>query len=124
LNGIVLSTGPLSVPASTIQRMVDNLNILIVPLANPDGRAFSQSGIANALQDPTIELRDDNGILLFANDNWKESQQTELEANGLAPRNDAESAIVTRLGPGKYTAVLRGKNDSTGVGLVELYRIP
>jgi hypothetical protein len=88
------------------------------------GPSLADLGIADSLSDPTIELRDDNGILLAANDNWKESQEAELQSTGLAPREEAESAILTRLGPGAYTAILRGKNGSSGVGLVELYRVP
>ena len=65
-----------------------------------------------------------DGILLAANDNWKETQQTALESTGLAPKNDSEAAALVRLGPGQYTAILRGKSGSTGVGLVELYRLP
>lgn len=88
------------------------------------GPSLADLGIADSLLDPTIELRDNNGILLAANDNWKEFQQAELQSTGLAPSEDAESAILTRLGPGAYTAILRGKNGSSGVGLVELYRVP
>ena len=93
-------------------------------LSEASGRRSSDLGIADSLLDPTIELRDNNGVLLAANDNWKEPQQAELQSTGLAPSEDAESAILTRLGPGAYTAILRGKNGSSGVGLVELYRVP
>ena len=93
-------------------------------IARAIGPSLASAGVANPLQDPTLELRDRNGILLAANDNWKDSQQTEVESSGLAPQNNAESAIVTRLGPGAYTAIVRGKSNSTGVGLVELYRLP
>lgn len=88
------------------------------------GPSLASAGINNPLADPTIELRDRDGILLAANDNWKSTQQTELESTGLAPKNDAESALLVRVGPGQYTAVVRGKSGSTGVGLVELYRLP
>jgi hypothetical protein len=88
------------------------------------GPSLAGAGIANPLPDPTIELRNSDGILLAANDNWKDSQQSVLELTGLAPRNDSESAIVARLGPGAYTAILRGKDGATGVGVVELYRLP
>ena len=39
------------------------------------------------------------------------------------PPNDLESAIRIALQPGNYTAVLSGKNNTTGVGLVEVYDI-
>jgi hypothetical protein len=93
-------------------------------VARAIGPSLSKVGVANPLQDPTLELRDSDGILLAANDDWKDSQQTVLESTGLSPQNNAESAIVTRLGPGAYTAIVRGKSGSAGVGLVELYRLP
>ncbi|MEN3369511.1 MAG: hypothetical protein V7609_1654 [Verrucomicrobiota bacterium] len=88
------------------------------------GPSLANARIANPLPDPTIELRDSDGILLAANDDWKDTQQTVLESTGLAPNNPAESAVLVRLGPGQYTAIVRGKSGSTGVGLVELYRLP
>jgi hypothetical protein len=88
------------------------------------GPSLASARVVNPLQDPILELRNSDGILLVTNDNWKDSQQTDIQSTGLAPRNDAESAILTRLGPGVYTAVLRGKADSTGVALVEFYRLP
>jgi hypothetical protein len=93
-------------------------------VARAIGPSLANAGVANPLPNPTLELRDSDGILLAANDNWKDSQQTVIEASGLAPQNNAESAIVTRLGPGAYTAIVRDKSGSTGVGLVELYRVP
>lgn len=68
-----------------------------------------------------LERHDANGGLIVANDNWRESQQAEIEASGLAPSNDAESAIVRTLDPNVYTAILRGKNNGTGIGLAEMY---
>ena len=92
------------------------------------GPTLSNSGVTNPLQDPTLELHDGNGTLLVSNDNWKtrsdgSSQQAEIEATGLPPANDLESALVAALPPGNYTAVVRGKNNSTGVGLVEVYNL-
>ena len=70
--------------------------------------------IPGALANPTMELRDGNGALIAANDDWKATQQTEIEATMLAPTNDAESAILTTLATGSYTAILRGAQSSTG----------
>src|SRR5207302_10812344 len=81
-------------------------------------------GITNPLADPTLELHDANGSLLASNDNWKTTQQTEITASGYAPPNDLESAIVTTLAPGNYTAIVRGANNTTGVALVEVYALP
>lgn len=88
------------------------------------GPSLGTSGVQGALQDPTLELRDQNGALITANDNWKETQLAEITALGLAPKNDAESALVASLPPGNATAIVRGKGGTTGVGLVEVYNVP
>ncbi len=88
------------------------------------GPSLTQFGVADALADPTLALHDGNGALLSSNDNWKESQQSEIEATGLAPGDDLESAVLATLPPGAYTAIVAGKNGLTGVGLVEVYRLP
>ncbi|MEY2572943.1 MAG: trimeric autotransporter adhesin [Verrucomicrobiota bacterium] len=93
-------------------------------VARAIGPSLANAGVANPLQNPTLELRDSDGILVAANDDWKESQETAIQSTGLAPQNNAESAILTRLGPGAYTAIVRGKAGSSGIGLVELYRVP
>ena len=85
------------------------------------GPYLSQQGITNPLADPMLELHDSNGTLLASNDNWKDTEQAQIQATGLAPTNDAESAIVQTLEPGNYTAIVRGKSDTTGVALVEVY---
>ncbi len=82
----------------------------------------SLSGLSNRLSDPVIELHDPNGLLLASNDDWK-ANQAEVEATGIPPTNDKESALVADLLPSNYTVVLRGKNNGSGVGLVEVYRI-
>jgi len=87
------------------------------------GPSLTSFGVAGALQDPTLELHDGFGTLIVLNDNWKESQQAEIEATGLQPTNDFESAIVMTLLPAPYTAIVRGKNDTTGVALVEVYNL-
>jgi len=62
-----------------------------------------------------------NGAVIASNDNWKGSQQAEIQAPGLAPTDDRESAIVRSLTPGNHTAIVRGKNNTTGIALVEVY---
>jgi hypothetical protein len=83
---------------------------------------------SGALADTTLELHSGNGTLLASNDNWKtrpdgSSQQAEIEATGIPPSNDLESAIVITLPANNagYTAIVRGKNDITGIGVVEAY---
>ena len=75
------------------------------------------------LADPTLELRDANGALLIANNDWQDNpvQAAELTAAGLAPSNALEAGIAATLPPGLYTALLAGLNNGTGIGLVEVY---
>jgi hypothetical protein len=87
------------------------------------GPSLAAAGIAQPLDDPTLELHDGNGIAIAFNDNWRDAQPTEIEATGLAPANDRESAIVAMLPPGQYTAVLAGRADGSGIGVVEVYKI-
>jgi hypothetical protein len=85
------------------------------------GTSLQQQGFAGALEDPAMELYDSEGNLIGGNDDWKQTQQAEIEQTGVAPKEDREAAIIATLEPGAYTAVLHGKNDNYGVGLVELY---
>lgn len=79
--------------------------------------------VAGALADPTLELHDSNGTTLTSNDDWRSDQESEIVATGLPPNNDAESAILTTLAPGSYTAIVRGANNTTGIALVEVYQL-
>ena len=87
------------------------------------GPALADFGVAGALEDTTLELRDKDGSLITSNDDWKETQQSDIEATGLAPTDDRESAILATLAPDSYTAIVRGKDDTTGVALVEVYNV-
>ena len=84
---------------------------------------------AGVLGDPTLELHDGSGTTIATNDNWKiddqtgQSQQAEIEATTIPPKNDLESALVATLAPGNYTAIVRGAGNTTGVGLVEVYNL-
>lgn len=78
-------------------------------------------GIPDALRDPVLELRNASGTLLASNDDWRDTQERDIGATVFAPGDDRDAAIMTTLLPGSYTAVVRGKNGGTGVGLVELY---
>jgi hypothetical protein len=82
---------------------------------------LQQFGISNALPDTTLQLRDQQGTVVLENDDWKSSQQQELEATGLQPGHDLEAALVTTIQPGQYTAQLRGKNNDSGIGVVQVY---
>ncbi|MFL6531067.1 MAG: PQQ-dependent sugar dehydrogenase [Chthoniobacterales bacterium] len=87
------------------------------------GPSLAGFGVANALQNPTLDLFNSSGTKIATNDNWRSDQQTEINASGFAPTNDAESAIIRTLTPGAYTAIIRGVNNTTGIGLVEVYRL-
>jgi hypothetical protein len=85
------------------------------------GPSLGNFGITNALEDPTLDLVNSNGVVVRSNNNWKEFQQAEITAAGLQPSDDRESALVETVGPGNYTAIVRGNENTTGVGVVEVY---
>ena len=87
------------------------------------GPSLGAAGVANPLLDPTLDLHDANGLLIRSNDNWRDTQESEIIATGLPPSDDRESAIVMDLPPSNYTAIVRGANGSVGVALVEVYDV-
>jgi len=88
------------------------------------GPTLTQFNVSGVLADPFVSLLDGTGNVLYNNDNWKDTQQAAIQATGLAPPNNLESAILRTLPPGNYTAVLSGKNSTTGIGLLEVYSTP
>jgi len=91
------------------------------------GPSLSAFGVDGALTDPTLELHDANGAVVQSNDNWKDNSaadQAELTADQLAPTEDLESAMIVTLPTAAFTAIVAGKDGVTGVGLVEVYRLP
>jgi hypothetical protein len=86
------------------------------------GPSLAGFGITGPLSDPTLELHDGAGTLISSNDNWADGPDAAaIQARGLAPSQQAESALLATLGPGNYTAIVRGINNTTGVALVEVY---
>jgi uncharacterized protein GlcG (DUF336 family) len=85
------------------------------------GPSLAQYGVTSALADPTLELHDSTGAIIATNDNWADTQQSDVLASGIPPPNELESAIVRTLPPGAYTAIVDGKNGGTGTALVEVY---
>jgi hypothetical protein len=86
------------------------------------GPSLTAAGINGALANPMIELHNSSGATIASNDNWQSSAQASaISATGLARTNPLESAILTTLSPGSYTATVRGANNTTGIGLVEVY---
>jgi uncharacterized delta-60 repeat protein len=78
-------------------------------------------GVSGALADPVLELHGSGTFTTITNDNWRDTQESEIQATGIPPGNDLESAIVATLPAGAYTAIVRGKDGGIGVGLVEAY---
>jgi hypothetical protein len=123
--------GPLAVNISTRGRVDVGDNVMIggVIVAGQSSqrvmvRAIGPSIPVNGkLADPTLELRDGNGGLLFSNNNWRSDYEADIITTGLAPTNDLESAIIAILPPANYTAVVRGVANTTGVALVEVYSL-
>jgi hypothetical protein len=97
-----------------------SLNVLVRAL----GPTLGDFGVAGVLANPTLDLVNSSGTPIRSNDNWKDSQRTEIEAASLAPTHDEEAALIQTLPPGAYTAIVRGSGRTTGVGLVEVYNIP
>ena len=87
------------------------------------GPTLAQFGVTNAMQDPTLELRNSSGSLIAFNDNWQQASNSQSIPANLQPPNGLESAILTALSPGSYTAIVRGLNSGTGTALVEVYDI-
>jgi phospholipase/lecithinase/hemolysin len=87
------------------------------------GPTLSSFGITQPLQDPTLEVRDANGGLISFENDWQDNTPTAVKATLLKPSDDREPAVVLSLPAGNYTAIVRGKNGTTGVALVEAYRL-
>ncbi|HEY2139462.1 MAG TPA: hypothetical protein VGH00_05235, partial [Chthoniobacterales bacterium] len=86
------------------------------------GPSLSAAGISDPLSDPSVELRNASGTVLDSNNNWGDHPKAaQIQAEGLAPSQPAESALQITLSPGNYTAIVRGAGGATGIGLVEVY---
>src|SRR5207244_11355014 len=84
------------------------------------GRPLAATGVPAPPADPALDLYE-RDTLIMSNNDWKDTQESEIEATGIPPTNDFESAIVATLAPGGYTAILHGNDGGTGNGLVEIY---
>ncbi len=87
------------------------------------GPSLASAGVTDALPDPTLELRDMNGALVASNNDWRDSQAAEVLGSSLAPPSDKEPAAVANVAPGAYTAVVRGRHRTTGIAVLEVYRL-
>ncbi len=107
-------------PSSPSISLVTSENHVLVRAIGPELTAF---GVTGALEGTTLELHDKDGALITSDDDWKKTQKADIEATGLAPKDDRELGILMTLAPDSYTAIVRGKNDTTGVALVEVYNV-
>ena len=86
------------------------------------GPSLTQFGVTGVLADPFLQLRDANGNLVEANNDWQQSSEAAtIIADDKAPSNAKESAMVPILSPGNYTALVTGVGGTTGTALVEVY---
>jgi hypothetical protein len=85
------------------------------------GPSLARYFVPNFLADPVLELHGPGAFVTITNDNWRDTQEAAIQASGIPPTDDKESAIDATLAPGQYTAIVRGKNNTTGVALVEVY---
>ena len=85
------------------------------------GPSLTHFGVPDVLADPVMELHGPGAFATIINDNWRDTQETEIQATGIPPTDNLESAILVTLTPGAYTAIVKGKNNTSGVGLIEVY---
>jgi hypothetical protein len=89
------------------------------------GPSLTRYGLVDVLADPVLELHGPSGFVTITNDNWRDTQEAEIQATGLPPTNNLESAIVAVLAPGNYTAIVRANGPTplarSGLALVEVY---
>ena len=116
-----VQTGNNVMIAGVIVQGPDNQQVVVRGL----GPTLAQPpfNVPNVLANPFLDLRNAQGTRVLANDNWKSTQQAQIQSTGLAPPNDTESAILATLTPGNYTAILSGTNNVTGNALVEVYAL-
>lgn len=106
ISGIIISGNPLSV------------------LIRALGPSLADAGLPGVLPNPTLELRDSNGVLIASNDDWRKGgQEAEIIASGLPPPNDLEAAVITFLPLGIYAAIVDGAGGTTGLGFVQWYSL-
>jgi hypothetical protein len=98
----------------------DAAESVVIRAIGPDLLAV---GVPGALSDPTLELRDASGTLLALNDDWRETQEQELEQTSLGPNDNRDSAIFAALIPGHYTAIVRGRENAAGIALIEVFAL-
>jgi sugar lactone lactonase YvrE len=87
------------------------------------GPSLTAQGVSGALQDPVLRLFNSSGTVIATNDNWKDTQQAQIQATGLAPTDDRESAILATLPAGAFTAIITGAGNTTGIARVDVFNV-
>ncbi len=113
IGGLIVGNGSGTDGAGSVRVLVRGL-----------GPSLTARGVEGALANPELLLFDHNGAILATNDDWNATQAAEITATGLAPENSRESALLATLTKGNYTAIVRGRDRSSGVGQVEFYTVP
>jgi hypothetical protein len=85
------------------------------------GPSLTHFGVTNPLADPVLELHGPGSFATITNNNWRDTQEDAIQATGIPPTDDLESAILVTLNPGAYTGIVKGQNNSVGVALIEVY---
>jgi len=85
------------------------------------GPSLTHFGVPDVLADPILELHGQDAFVTIINDNWRDTQEDAIQATGIPPTDNLESAILATLPPGAYTGIIKGKNNTSGVGLIEVY---
>jgi hypothetical protein len=114
-----VETGDNALIAGFIVQGADSKKV-IVRAIGPSLKIY-ETPIPGRLLDPVLQLYNGSGSVIATNDNWRDTQQEAVTDSTIPPTDDKESAIVASLAPGNYTAVVRGKNDTTGIAVVEVY---
>ena len=118
--GLVQTGDNVMIGGFIIGRIEENSSVILRAI----GPSLTALGVAGALQDPVLELHDENGAIIKSNDNWMDSpDQQAIIDHGLAPTEEKESALLAMLSSGAYTAIVRGVGGTTGVSLVEAYHL-
>jgi hypothetical protein len=100
---------------------VGNTTVIVRAL----GPSLARFGVSGVLSDPTLTIFDSTGTVIASNDNWRDDVNAiDVQKNALSPPNERESALVLHPPAGEYTAVVRGANGGTGIGLAEVYTLP
>jgi len=124
---LVLTGEDVMIGGFTVQGSENSTTRVIVRAIGPE---LTRYGVQNVLTDPTLELHNAAGALIASNDNWQttvlggiitKDQVMDIQSSGHAPTEPSESAIIAELPPGRYTAIVQGKNIIVGVALVEVY---